>query len=249
MKPEGQAYDLSVTTEISGWKEIAFSLPQTVNGRRNHRWDFVRSGYLIRLERDGLYDWFLLNAPKRSHKGLAVSASITCQHLCAQLNKKNLYLTFDDENGIGTAQYLLEQTLANTGWRLGYCETFYESDGVTEKVRSIKSENKRGAYLLISDICKLFGARPVFDGEEKTVSVYSLNRHDELLELNFGKNLTSVDQKEDAENIVTRLYVEGEYGDFGYVGIDEVNPTGLPFLLDFSYFKELGIFTEEHQKA
>ena len=74
-----------------------------------------------------------MNAPKRSHKGLAVSATITCQHVCSLLSKKNLFLTFDDTNGIGTARYLLEQALQNTGWTLKYCETFYEADGVTEK--------------------------------------------------------------------------------------------------------------------
>lgn len=199
--------------------------------------------------RDGKRDWFLLNSPKRSHKGLAVSASITCQHVCSMLSKKNLFLTFDDTNGIGTAQHLLEQVLQNTGWTLKYCETFYETDGVTEKVRSLKSENKRGAYLLISDICKLFNARPIYDGDEKSVSVISLNRYDSMMELNFGKNLDSIDRKEDASNIVTRLYVEGEYGDHGYVGIDDVNPTGLPYLLNFDYFRQLGLFTAEHEQA
>ena len=76
-----------------------------------------------------------------------------------------------------------------------------------------------------------------------------MNRHEDLLELNFGKNLNGVDRKEDTENIVTRLYVEGDYGDDGYVGIEDVNPTGLPFLLDFSYFRELGVFTAEHEQA
>ena len=139
--------------------------------------------------------------------------------------------------------------MENTGWQLGYCEIFYEQDGKTEKVRSLSSDGKRGAYLLISDICALFDARPVFDGDSRTVSIYSLNRHEDLLELNFGKNLNGVDRKEDTENIVTRLYVEGDYGDDGYVGIEDVNPTGLPFLLDFSYFRELGVFTAEHEQA
>ena len=69
-----------------------------------------------------------------------MSATITCQHVCSLLSKKNLFLTFDDTNGTGTAQYLLEQVLQNTGWTLKYCEIFYETDGVTEKVRSLKSE-------------------------------------------------------------------------------------------------------------
>lgn len=119
-----------------------------VNGERNYRWDFIRSGYQVCVARDGKRDWFLLNAPKRSHKGLAVSASITCQHVCSLLSKKNLFLTFDDTNGI-----------------------------------------------------------------------------------------------------VTRLYVEGEYGDHGYVGIDDVNPTGLPYLMNFDYFRQLGLFTAEHEQA
>ena len=165
------------------------------------------------------------------------------------LSKKNLFLSFDDTNGIGTAQYLLNQALENTGWTLKYCETFYESDGVTEKVRSLKSENKRGAYALIADICKLFNARPAFDGDDKSVTVVSLNRYDSMMELNFGKNLSSVERKEDAANIVTRLYVEGEYGDNGYVGIDDVNPTGLPYLLNFDYFRELGILTAQNNTS
>ena len=81
------------------------------------------------------------------------------------------------------------------------------------------------------------------------MTVVSLNRYDSMMELNFGKNLNSIDRKEDASNIVTRLYVEGEYGDNGYVGIDDVNPTGLPFLLNFEYFRQLGLFTAEHEQA
>ena len=48
---------------------------------------------------------------------------------------------------------------------------------------------------------------------------------------------------------MTRLYVEGEYSDSGYVGIDDVNPTGLPFLLNFDYFRDLGVFTQTHEQA
>lgn len=132
---------------------------------------------------------------------------------------------------------------------MGFCETFFENDGVTEKVRSISCDTRRGAYLLISDICKLFSAYPVYDGETRTVNIYSLNRHEDMLELNFAKNLTGVERKEDAADIVTRLYVEGEYADGGYVGIDDVNPTGLSFLLSFDYFRELGVFTEAHEQA
>lgn len=160
-----------------------------------------------------------------------------------------MYFEFDDENGIGTIDYLVRQALTGTGWTLGSCDTFFEADGTTAKVRSMSTNGKRGAYLLIQDICKLFHARPVFHGDTRIVDIHALEARDGLLELNYGKNIKSLERKENSENIVTRLYVEGEYGDYGYVGIDEVNPTGLSFLLDFSYYRQLGSFSDAHQAA
>lgn len=65
----------------------------------------------------------------------------------------------------------------------------------------------------------------------------------------IGKNLDAVTVEINTDNIVTRLYVEGEYGDFGYVGIDDANPTGLSYLLDFSYYQRIGLFEQEHEQA
>lgn len=247
--PEGQATDITVAQELNGWKEISFTLPRLVNGEVNHRWDYIKSEYLLRYTKGDFVDWFILQEPNKSHSGLIATNTVKCVHVSSQLNKKNLYVEFDDENGIGTVQYLIGKALAGTGWSLGGCDRFLESDGVTEKVRSLKSNAKRGAYLLIQDICKLFNAYPVFHGDERLVDIFALGKRDVMLELNYGKNVKQLERKEDSDNIVTRLYVEGEYGDDGYVGIDEVNPTGLPFLLDFSYYKQIGSFTDAHQAA
>lgn len=103
--------------------------------------------------------------------------------------------------------------------------------------------------MLVQDICKLFQAYPEYHGDSRTIDIHALGKRGDMLEFIYGKNLKSVDRKVDSENIVTRLYVEGEYGDYGYVGIDDVNPTGLGFLFDFSYFKEIGLFTQAHQEA
>lgn len=32
-------------------------------------------------------------------------------------------MVFDEENGIGTLPYLMEQVLKSTGWTLGECDT------------------------------------------------------------------------------------------------------------------------------
>ena len=127
-----------------------------------------------------------------------------------------------------------------TGWTLGYVDTFYEPDGETEKVRTYNCNEKTGAYQMIQDLCDKFVAYPVFHGDTQTVDLLARARHDGMLEMTLDKNLTQISRTRDSSDIITRLYVEGEYGDLGYVGIDDVNPTGLNFLMDFGYYREIG---------
>ena len=194
-------------------------------------------------------DWFIIHAPKKTKNRRTISNSVTCSHLSSILKTKNLYTTFDDENGIGTLSYLLEQVLKATGWTIGECDTLYERDGETEKIRSLQSDGKVGTYQLITNICNLFNAYPVYDGDKKTVSIYALNNKGRLYEVTMGRDIESLSVSYDSDNIITRLYVEGGYGEDSYVGIDNVNPTGLTYLLNFDYYKSIGLFTDEHQKA
>lgn len=141
--------------------------------------------------------------------------------------------------------------MTNTTWQLGECDTFYERDGVTEKIRSISSEGKKGAYQLVADICNLFNAYPIYHGATKTVDIRAMDNRLPLKEMFIGKNLDSLTVESNSNNIVTRLYVEGEYGDDGYVGIDDVNEglEGLPFLLNFDYYRQIGLFNAAHEQA
>lgn len=102
----GQAYDIILESQMNGWKELSFSLPYLVEGKENWRNAFVRGEFLVRLTLDGVTDWYIIHAPSKSHKGQTLGYSITCSHLSSLLNKKNLFVYFDDENGIGTAREL-----------------------------------------------------------------------------------------------------------------------------------------------
>ena len=243
----GQAHNIVYVNELGGWKELTFRLPYVAGRIPNFRWQYIKSELYVRLIVDGVTEWFTIHAPKKSRSAAGVSAAVTCSHISSTLKTRNLYLVFDDDNGIGTAPYLMEQILHGTGWTLGASDTFLESDGETEKIRSLKADGKMGAYKLIAEVCTLFNAYPVFDGDAKTVSLYSLNHKGDMRELIIGKDLDAVTAEYNSEDIVTRLYVEGEYGDDGYIGIDSVNPTGLTYLMNFDYYKEIGLFTQEHQ--
>lgn len=137
---------------------------------------------------------------------------------------------------MGTAAELLETILEGTGWEPGYVENFVEKRGGATKIRSLKAPAKTGAFKLIQNMCDLFEAKPIYHGDSKTVDIVSMNPFSEpedgklpkitdnkAIELHYGKNVKNVSRILNTENIVTKLYCYGAYGDktSGYCGIDE----------------------------
>lgn len=246
---DGAAHDIKRHREMNGWKELSFDLPVNVNGEHNWRADLMTNEYELRVQDGNDVDWYRLTEPTDTSDGIFAEHSVVCPHASVILKKRNIYLSFDDENGIGTLTELAARALDGTGWTLGQVDTFYEPDGVTEKVRTYNCNEKTGAYKMIQDMCNKFVAYPVFHGDTQTVDLLARANHVGMLEMRLDKNLTKLSRKRDSGDLVTRLYVEGEYGDLGYVGIDDVNPTGLSFLLNFDYYREIGALTAEQETA
>lgn len=231
---------------------LSFDLPYIVHQKRNFRWDYIKAEHLVRLIVDNKADWFIIDQPDRSRERKRIGATVNCSHLAMQLKTKNIYMTFDDTNGIDTLPNLIDKILKGTLWSFDstHSDVFVENDDPTrEKVRSLQSDGKEGALQLIVDVCNLFDAYPVYDGDARTVAFYTKNHFGAMRELQIGKNINSLDVKYDSSNIITRLYVEGTYDEDNYLTISSVNPTGLSYLQDFSYYKELGLFTAEHEAA
>lgn len=245
----GSAYSIKINKEINGWKDLEFTVGRyDANGNKNYRCNYLNNENYIYLYEDDVLDIYCIKTPVDSHETSKLYITCACNHISEELKARNLYKFFDDTNGIGTCIDLITKAIGGTGWTLGECDTFYEADGTTEKVRSYSCDIKTGAYNMISGICKLFDARPVFDGGSRTVHIRANSRTDSWMEISYGKNIDKIKVSRSSSSFVTRLYVEGEYGDYGYVGIDSVNPTGLPFILNFDYFKETGVFTDAHQE-
>ena len=245
----GQAYNISWTKNIDGISTLTFSIPYLVDGETNFRWKYLKSEYLIKMVRGDKTEWFIASKPAKSKSNKEIIGTATCNGFAAILKTKNIYMQFDDENGIGTIQDLIRKILSGTGWTLGHYDTMYERDGITEMVRSLKSDGKQGALGLINTVCNLFKCYPVYDSDQMKVNIYSLNRHENAIEMEVGRNTETIAVNYNSDDIVTRLYVEGEYAEDGYVGIDDVNPTGLNYLFNFDYYKEIGLFDEEHDLA
>lgn len=250
----GQAADVRLTVERNGWKELSFTLPwkcfDGFNSSDNFRIELIHPDYKIRfLDRNGI-DWFVVNNYSISHNGHEKLLNVTAGHGSQFLKHKNLQLVFSDNEGnnIGTPSELLDEILKGTGWIKGDVKEFYEKDETTIKRRSLVISEKTGAFKMISSMCDLFDAKPVYRYEERTnsngikywqgvVDIIPLNpfsenldgslkdieKADGIIELYYGKNISGITKSMNSENIVTKLYAYGSYGDTttGYCSIQE----------------------------
>ena len=248
----GQAVDIFRTTERNGWKELSFTLPSTCmtdhGVEDNYRLEHLKADFLIRAIDDQETDWYIISAPKIKHNAYSKNVQVTAGHVSQLLKLKNLGLEFSDDEGnnIGTAEELAVTILTGTGWTVGYVYPFAEKNGDPKK-RSLKASAKTGAFKLISMMCDLFDAKPIYHGDSRTVDIVPLNPFSEpapgelpdlslahdVVELHYGKNVNNVERAENTDNIVTKLYAYGAYGDktSGYCGIDECIHTEYMYMI------------------
>ena len=244
---ESQAYDVFITKERNGWKELSFSIPAD-SDKAQH----VRADFKIKATEGEDIDWYIITTLKLTHDGKRKVINVTAGHISQILKTKNLSLEFSDDygNNIGTAEELLTTVLEGTGWSVGDVAVFYEKDGHTVKKRTLKASTKTGAFKLITMISDLFEAKPVFNGAYKTVDMIPMNpfsyakssdlysavqtyANGNVLELHYGTNISNVSRQHNTENMVTKLYAYGSYGDdvSKYCGIEECSHTEHRFTL------------------
>ena len=178
----------------------------------------------------------------------------------------DLEFSDDEGNNVGTAKELVETILEGTGWKVGKVADFYEDDGTTIKIRSLNAPTKTGAFRLIEQVCELFEAKPVYRAEdengEKSVDILPMNPFSELepgeipdavypgaeenqkylvdskvIELHYDRYIKNLERTTDTENISTRLYGYGSYGDYitKYCSIQTAEHNEYIFTVDQDY--------------
>lgn len=251
----GQAHDVFITSERNGWKEVSFELPTKCYNEEgesvyNYRLDYVIAEYRLRTKENNKVDWYIITKESAHHEAYAKNRTVTAGHISQLLKNRAFDLEFSDEEGnnVGTAAQFLYTILEAAGWdpknenattwRPGKVATFYEDDGVTEKIRSMNAPIKTGAFRLIEQMCELFEAKPVYNGDH-TVDILPMNPFSELepgeipeavypgaednqkylvesnvIELHYDRNIKTLERERNTENIATRLYAYGSYGDY-----------------------------------
>ena len=128
------------------------------------------------------------------------------------------------------AEMLMEELLVSSSWKKGTVDAALQGT-----YRSFDFDNTT-IYDSLVDGAETFGAVIVWEEETKTVNFKELSNIGQYrgMSVNADKFLKSLKRDRTTEEMVTRLYVYGNER----MSIQNVNPSGLKYLEDFSYFLE-----------
>ncbi|MBL4969025.1 DUF7361 domain-containing protein [Bacillus halotolerans] len=209
--------------------ELSFSIPlkATYDGaiKRNHVVDLLKPWYLIKTEFYGLTIWFIITKRTKSFSSEMDTVQVECRSLQHELSRISV-LKYEETSK--NLQEVVTDCLKNTSWTVGYIDTLFN---IKRRQFDVSSTNKLD---FLYSICEKFDAVPVFDTVNETVSFYKESDISKYkgLKLNPRQYMISMDDSDDADELVTRLYATGKDG----ISINSVNPTGQSYIDDFSYF-------------
>ncbi|MBM7598077.1 putative nucleic acid-binding Zn-ribbon protein [Virgibacillus halotolerans] len=220
--------DEELTVNYGEINELSFTLPFYVDignkNVRNPHADKFKEKFLIKSVNDGKIEWFLINSIGKVSDD-SDDLNIGCFSLGYQLWYDKM---IEYEETSMNCLMVMQDVLNGTDWTVGYINPEFN---LKHRKFEVSSQTKLD---FIYEIADTFKGKAVFDTVDKTVSFYK----EEELQVNkgfkvgYGKYIENIDENIDADEIVTRLYVYGSDG----MRINSVNPTGQPYIDDFSYF-------------
>lgn len=223
------AYEISFDEALGALNSLEFKLPFFIDKNhqivRNNTVDIIRGRYTVYLELGNHKEYFIINSLENNGSGRNEYMRVKCLSLGYELNDTPIR-GFEVESK--NASEILNELLKNTIWKKGYVDS--EFDLMYRKLE-ISSAN---VFEGISEISKTFNALVRYDSINRTVSLIrpELSGINKGLNVSYEKYLESINQEDNSEEVISRLEMYGNEN----VSIQEINPSGQPYIEDFSYY-------------
>ncbi|WP_430110465.1 phage tail spike protein [Paenibacillus sp. B1-33] len=224
-----EAHNIVFNLKLGALNELTFDFPAYLDKHhivaRNKNFELIKGRYLIKLVLGSYEEYFIVNQIGKRAGDDGESVSVSTLSLGYELNDK---IIRDYKAVSKTATELMKDVLIESIWQVGYVDSEFEL-----KRRGLEVSSNT-VLEVIFDIAKTFNAVVVWDTLHRTVSLKKPDfiGHDKGFSIKYGKYLESVNQEDNAEEIVTRLKMYGKED----ITIREINPTGTSFVEDFHYF-------------
>jgi phage minor structural protein len=211
--------------------ELTFQIPYKIENEYyemidNPNIDLLREKMYLRLTIGNQKMWFIVDNISDQTEDLDIM-NIQAFSLPIELkNKKISELNLTSVN----ADMLMDELLVSSSWSKGTVDLELQSTYRTFDF------SETTIYDALVSSAETFGAIIVWDEENKTISFRELTNISQYkgMNVNAEKFLNSLKRTRDTDEMVTRLYVYGNEK----MSIQNVNPSGLRYIEDFSYFLE-----------
>lgn len=223
------AYDISFDESLGALNSLEFKLPFFIDKHhqivRNDVVDIIKGRYIVYLELGNHREYFIINQIDKVGNGNTEHVEVSCLSLAYELNDTILRdLELVSENCSSILKILLKDTI----WKIGYVDSEFD---LINRSFNVSSSN---VFEAISDLSKTFNALIKYDSIKREVSMIrpELSGIDRGFSVSYEKYLDSMNEEDNSEEVITRLKMYGNEN----ISIQEVVPSGQPYIEDFSYF-------------
>ena len=223
--------DAKLSVGLGSIGELTFKIPYKIENDYheiidNPNIDLLREKMYLRLTIGNQKMWFIVDNISDQTEDLDMM-NVQAFSLPIELkNKKISELNLTSVN----ADMLMDELLVSSSWSKGTVDLELQSTYRTFDF------SETTIYDALVSSAETFGAIIVWDEENKTISFRELTNISQYkgMSVNAEKFLNSLKRTRDTDEMVTRLYVYGNEK----MSIQNVNPSGLRYIEDFSYFLE-----------
>lgn len=218
----------NVSFKLGNIFELNFSVPHQIERGyeviHNPEVDLIKEKMLLRLTLGKQTEWFIIDEINENGSD-STEFEVKSYSLGYQLSHKRIGYYQKDGASFDS---LVADVIDGTPWFIGSIDSSF---GRLARSFEFTSTNALDAVIQIADT---FGALIEWDSNAYRMHFRDLKKVGQYkgLSVDYGRLLKSISRTRTTDEMVTRLYVEGNDG----MSIQDVNPTGQSYIEDFSFF-------------
>ncbi|HZJ98955.1 MAG TPA: phage tail protein, partial [Tissierellaceae bacterium] len=222
-------YGANYSIKLGNINEVTFNVPYFIDKLdervKNENIELIKERMYAKISYNNNDEWMIIDSIEDVGSGdekyMAVTAFTNVYETSnRKINELNLEVVNPEE--------YYNAILNDVAWSIGTIDPLFK-----DIYRSVELSNVTVLEAIITG-AETFGAVLDFDTENKKINLMDMDSRAKYrgLNINYSNFLQSINRKRSVDEMTTRLYVYGSED----LSIEKVNPTGMRYLEDFTYF-------------
>lgn len=224
-----EAYDSVYSLKLGNINELSFNIPYFIDKEdhrvENENIELMKQKMYLEIDYNNSQEWMIVDEMEDFGDGKEKYLSVTAFSNVYENSHKMIRSL--ELKSVNPDEYY-SAILQDTAWSIGEIDPLFK-----DIYRSFDINNSTVLESILTG-AETYGAILDFDSKNKTINLLDMESRAKYrgLNINYKNFLQSVSRKSSADEMTTRMYVYGSDG----MTITNVNPTGMPYIEDFSHF-------------